>query len=119
MQNRVSNKNLNQDEKTFVREFINPPQLPLTIININEELSRNFGVKNKKREIKDYIKDYIKTNLNYSNKRGGSTTFKGGSDRIKYQQSILSSRLLIEILNRKLIINIDEWSFYPKSEAGV
>ena len=107
MQNRVSNKNLSQDEKIFVREYIKPPQLPLTISNINEELSRNFGVKNRKRE----IKDYIKTNLNYSYKRGGSTTFKGESERIKYQQSIFSSRLLIEILNRKLIINIDECSF--------
>ena len=45
MQNRVSNKNLSQDEKIFVREYIKPPQLPLTISNINEELSRNFGVK--------------------------------------------------------------------------
>ena len=80
MQNRVSNINLSQDEKIFVREYIKPPHLPLTISNINEELSRNFGVKNRKSK----NKQLYKTNLNYSYKSGGSTTFKGRSERIKY-----------------------------------
>ena len=49
--------------------------------------------------------------MEYSYKKEGSTTYKGGSDLIKYQQSIFSSRVLLKILDKKLIISIDEWAF--------
>ena len=53
----------------------------------------------------------MKNQINYSYKKGSSTTLRGGSKIIKYQQSIFSSRVLADILNNKLIINIDECVF--------
>ena len=76
-------------------------------MSINEQLNAKFWVKERRRE----IKSYLKKEMNYSYKKGGSTTYRGGSEEILYQKSISSSRLLIEILSNKLIINIDEWVF--------
>ena len=98
---------MNIEEKKFIKEFANPPQIPLTIEKINNEINASFGAKDRKRD----IKLYMKKQLNYSFKKGSSTTIRGGSKIIKYQQSILSSRVLLDILNNKLIINIDEWVF--------
>ena len=98
---------LNSEERQFVTDYVRPPQLPWTIQSINDRLNHNFGVKNRKRDIKEYLKNSLK----YSYKKGGSTTYKGASEKTKYLQSIFSSKLLREILNDKLIINIDEWSF--------
>ena len=95
------------DEYRFVKEYVQPPQIPLTIETINNKLNYNFGVRNRKRDIKKYLKD----SLNYSYKKGGATTYSGANERSKYLQSIFSSRVLTEILNDKLIINIDEWVF--------
>ena len=66
-----------------------------------------FWVTERKRD----IKNYLKSKLNYSYKKGDSTTYRGGSEEILYQKFIFSSRLLIQILENNLIINIDEWVF--------
>ena len=49
--------------------------------------------------------------MNFSYKRGGSKIINGVSERNKLQQSMFSSRILLGILNTKLVINIDEASF--------
>ena len=85
-------------ERHFVRHYIQ---------KINEKINANFGVKDKKKDIKYFIKEWIK----YSFKKGSSTTLRVGSETIQYQQSNFSSRILLNILNKKLIINIDEWVF--------
>ena len=89
--------------KHFVRHYIQPPQIPLTIKKINYQIDANFGVKDRKR-YQIFMKELIK----YSFKKECSTTLRGGSETIQYQQSIFSSRILLNILNQKLIINIDE-----------
>ena len=98
---------LSQEERRFIRTYSKPPQIPLTIKSINELLNKKFWEKERKRD----IKNYLKSELNYSYKKGGSTTYKGGSKEILYQKSIFSSRLLVQILEKKLIINIDESVF--------
>ena len=98
---------LNAEEQNFIKTYVQPPQIPLTIQRIGSELDNLFGVKDRKRDIKYFLKNQI----NYSYKKGSSTTLRGGSKIIKYQQSIFSSRVLADILNNKLIINIDECVF--------
>ena len=81
-----------------------PHQKPLTTDIINNEITKSFGSKNRKRD----IKAYLKKSLNYSYKKGRATTFKGATERAHYFQSIFSSKILCEIMNDKLIINVDE-----------
>ena len=59
-----------------------PPQIPLTINSTNEETEKVFGSKDRKRDIKLYLKYW----LNYSYKKGGADTLKGESLRTKYLQ---------------------------------
>ena len=98
---------MNVEEQNFIKTYVQPPQIPLTIQRIGSEHDNLFGVKDRKRDIKYFLKNQI----NYSYKKGSSTTLRGGSKIIKYQQSIFSSRVLADILNSKLIINIDECVF--------
>ena len=98
---------LNSDEQAFIKDYVSPPQVPLTIESINKKLNETFGFKNRKRD----IKEYLKKELCYSYKKGGATTFKGGSQRTLFLQSTFSSRLLSKILDDKLIINVDECAF--------
>ena len=105
--NCIDSIKLNKEEKLMIKEFIRPPQIPLTIKSINDEISKCFGEKDRRR----YIKEYLKKSLKYSYKKGGATTFKGGSERTKYLQSIFSSKILNEIMSDKLINSVDEWVF--------
>ena len=105
--NLSENTNFTANEKEFLREYIQPPQKPLTIWRINNELNNHFEVKDRKREIKLFLKN----ELCYSYKKGESTTLKGGSERTKLLQSIFSSRILLKIHKDNIIVNIDEWSF--------
>ena len=107
IQQNNNKKFISNEEQQFIKEYVNPPQMPLTIQSINERMNQHFGIKNRKRE----IKEYLKKSLHYSYKKGGATTFKGGTKKTKYLQSIFSSRVLLEILRGKLIINVDEWVF--------
>ena len=91
----------------FIEEFVRPPQIPLTINCINEVLNKGFESKCRKRDIKLYLKHWI----NYSYKKGGSSTLKGGNLRTQYLQWIFSSRTITLVLENKLLINIDEWIF--------
>ena len=53
-------------------------------------MSEFFPVKNRKRDIKRFLKQEIK----FSYKRGGSKIINGVSERNKLQQSLFSSRIL-------------------------
>ena len=99
----LSNK-LNYEEKQLNKELVKSLQKPLTIDIINNEITKSFGPKNRKRD----IKEYLKKSLNYSYKKGGAITLKGATEKSLYFQSIFSSKILSEIMNDKLIINIDE-----------
>ena len=81
-----------------------PPQKPLTIDIINNEITKSFGYKNRKKD----IKAYLKKSLNYSYKKEGVTTLKGSTEKALYFKSIFSSKILCEIMNDKLIINVSE-----------
>ena len=61
----LSNK-LNYEEKQLIKELVKLPQKPLTIDMINNEITKSFGAKNRKRD----IKAYLKKSLNYSYKKG-------------------------------------------------
>ena len=84
-----------------------PPQKPLSIDFINSEITKSFGAKNRKRD----IKAYLKKSLNYSYIKGGATTLKGATEKVLYFQSIFSSKILCEIMSDKLIIIVGEWEF--------
>ena len=104
---RDESTNLNTEEQEFIREYVIPPQIPLTIWKLNDQLNAKFELKDRKRDIKLFLKNL----LNYSYKKGGSTTIKGGSLQIKIAQSIFSAKILQLIYKDYLIINIDECSF--------
>ena len=53
---------LSLKEIKFIGEYVRPPQIPLTINSINEEIGKVFGSKDRKRDIKLYLKNW----LNYS-----------------------------------------------------
>ena len=103
----LKNSILLNEEKDFIKEYVKPPQNPLTIKRINLLLDKKIDVRDRKRDIKNMLKD----ELLYSFKKEGSTTIKGGSDITSIQQSIFSSRMLKMICDDYLIINIDECSF--------
>ena len=42
----------NEEEKQFIREFVKPPQMPLTIESIYSKLSKNICTQSRKRDIK-------------------------------------------------------------------
>ena len=60
-----SNK-LNEEEKQFIRELVNPPKMPLIIESINSELSKNLCAQSRKMD----IKQYLRKSLHYSYKKG-------------------------------------------------
>ena len=98
---------INKEELKGLIKFVTPIKIPLTIQKIQEHLNSKF---NSKISYKAILK-YLKHCLNYSFKKGPSTTFKGGSDIIYFQKIIYSCRILTDIFNKKYIVNIDESSF--------
>ena len=98
---------LNKNKKDFIENLVRPSTYPLTIDKINKELRKTFGAHSRKRDIKEFLKN----SLHYSFKKGDQTTKKGGWYKTKQLQSIFSSRILKEIMDNKLIVNIDESSF--------
>ena len=51
---------LNNTEKNYIKAYIEPPQIPLTVQNIDNELGKKFWVRERKREIKRYLKFDLK-----------------------------------------------------------
>ena len=98
---------LNQYERDWIKANIKPPQYPTNISKLDDKLSNIFGFKNRKRDIKLYLKDYMK----YSYKKGSSMLKTGANENNLILQSIFSSRVLLDITQGKYIFNIDEASF--------
>ena len=83
-----------------------------------------FCPKNRKRDIKNYLKN--KLNLSY--KKGSSTTKSGDSEHTKLLQSIFSDNILDQIYDNKYLVSIDEawfnrdlkknYSWLPKGCTG-
>ena len=98
---------LNICEMREIYQSLEPPKYPLTIWDIQDKLkSKNMNTVSRSKLTK-----YIKNNLNYSFKKGSSTSVSGSSLKLKTQQVIFSCRILTEIFNEKYIVNIDESSF--------
>ena len=57
--NLSENTNFTANEKEFLRKYIQPPQKPLTIWRINNELNNHFEVKDRKCEIKFFLKNEL------------------------------------------------------------
>ena len=100
-------RKLNEDERKWIRDNTFPPQPPLTVAKINNDMNETFGIRDRRREIKRYLKNDMK----FSYKKGNSTTLKGGSLQILLMQSIFSSRILSQIYQDRYLISIDEASF--------
>ena len=90
-----------------IDQIVEPPTTPLTIKWI---LDRWCSIDNTYIKQKN-IANYLKRHLNYSFKKGSSTTYKGASNKVMLQQSIFAWRILSRVLSNKYIINIDESSF--------
>ena len=108
LQSWFANKNkLNNQEKLWIVNNVQPPKPPLTICKLNWKMSQFFEKKDRRREIKCFLKD----ELNYTYKKGSATTISGASQYTKLLQSIFSSRILWKLYDNNLLINIDEASF--------
>ena len=95
---------MNKTEIDHITNYVKPPKPPITIKKIQSMLNVN----NEANANRWKIISFLKSSLNYSFKRGSSTTVKGGSRKVQIQQAIFSWRILKEILFGKYIINIDE-----------
>ena len=91
----------------IIRDHISPPQNSLTIKTIQQFIYNRTKLQVKRREIKDILKE----SLNYSYKKGSSGSKKLLWTDNKIQKSIFAWRIFMNILDNKLIINIDETSF--------
>ena len=97
----------NLHEMNEIINILKPPKEPLTIKDVQNKLESWINRKINK----TMITKFIKSRLNYSFKKGSSTTKRGTTLQIKIQQSVFSSRIIKEFLNGKYIVNIDESSF--------
>ena len=91
----------------IIRDHISPPQNPLTIKTIQQFINNRTKLQVKRREIKDILKE----SLNYSYKKVSSGSKKLLWTGSEMQKSIFAWRIFMNILDNKLIINIDETSF--------
>ena len=98
---------LNKNEMDIISEYIKPPKVPLTIKSIQNMLNSNLeSFVNSKR-----ISYFLKNIWRYTYKKGSSTSIRGASRKIYFQQRIFSWRMLNNILLNRYIVNIDETSF--------
>ena len=96
--------------KTFIYDSIKPPTFPMNWSKIWGNFFKKFGLSLNKRE----LKEFLKKDLNFSFKRGSSTVrLKNINDDTRMKQ-IFSLEILNSIINKKLIINIDEVWFSKK-----
>ena len=98
---------VNLKELECINKIVKPPTTPNSIKRITDNINSIYEWNTKQQNVRNYLKKII----NYSYKKGSSTTLKGASFKIRNQQSILSWRILNEILDNKYIVNIDESSF--------
>ena len=105
----IIHKNLKprKEEIEWIKNNTFPPKPPLTTTNLNRKMAEIFGIKDRRRDIKNIIKNEMK----FSYKKGSSTTSVGGSNQTKFMQSVLASRILYQIYNSNYMISIDEASF--------
>ena len=90
-----------------LKAWVLPPQYPLTISKIQQSVFDQTGFTVNKRKIKFHLKN----SLNFTYKKGSSRSKIIKLENHKFEKSIFSSRMLKNIYNDKLIVNIDEWSF--------
>ena len=91
----------------YIYELINPSSTPLTISKIWNSFHKRFKLNLNKRELKNIIKNDFK----FSYKRGSSAVAKIKNLEADQMSTIFAHNILSHILNKKLIINIDEVSF--------
>ena len=106
--NLISNyKKLSKEEENWLMINTTPPQPPLTIEKLNLKMNEIYGFKERKRD----IKFYLKTKLNFSYKKGSSKPPPFVNTGNKLFQVIYSSKMLKNINSDKILVNIDEASF--------
>ena len=98
---------LSSEEKGWLAKYIKPPQYPITVDVLNSKMSEKFGDKNRKRDIKHYLKH----DANYSYKKGSSMLYAGATRQNILLQSIYSSCMIGDISKWNYLVNIDEASF--------
>ena len=64
------------------------------------------------------IHNYLKEELGYSYKRGSARPLQSSDPKLKYLQAIFSWRILEQILDDRLVINIDESSYFRSIKAN-
>ena len=50
---------LDTEEQEFIREYFSPPQIPLIIWKLNDQLNVNFKLKDRKRYIKLFLENFL------------------------------------------------------------
>ena len=91
---------LSQNEIKWLKLNIIPPQYPLTINKLDSKMSEVFYTRNRKQKIKFYLKRQMK----YSYKKGSSMLKIGSNERNLVQQSIFSSRALLDICKENTLL---------------
>ena len=110
--------------KTFINRLIKPPTFPLALAKICWKINEEFNIAISRKTVEDYIKN----TLNYTYKKGSSTTIRGSSNKYKIARSISAWGFLTSLLESKYIVNIDEsifnrelkqnYSWLPKGKTG-
>ena len=100
-------KAISSDIQKFITEIISPPQFPMTIKRIRNEVYDKF--------CKTYslhtVRQFLKKVLNFSFKKSWSRPPKYMAPKTIITKGVFWIELLKSIHNQQVIFSVDEWSF--------
>ena len=93
--------------RKWIQKIINPPKPPLTLAKIQQQVQMTWGEEIRKRDLKKFIKQ----DLRYSYKRGSARPPQAVQPTSADANALFWARILSEIYEGKLIVNVNEWGF--------
>ena len=93
--------------REWIQKIINPPKPPLTLAMIQQQVQMVWGEEIRKRDLKKFSKQ----DLRFSYKRGSTRPPQAVQPTSTDANALFWARILSEIYEGKLIVNVDEWGF--------
>ena len=93
--------------REWIQKIINPPKPPLTLARIQQQVQMVWGEEIRKNDLKKFIKQ----DLRFSYKRGSTHLPQAVQLTSIDANALFWARILSEIYECKLIVNVDEWGF--------
>ena len=106
-ENYVAKNGITVNAHCWIQSLLQSPACPLTIRSIWKNVLKLTGELYNISTIRLYIKKILK----YSYKKASCRPIKFKSAQSQLKRGIFAVEMLRAVLNKKLVINIDEWSF--------